>query len=144
MEESKKIKILIKRPKEEAEIVEIEDKLENLQEIVGGLIDCTPLPGTEDIDIFFNDEGLLQHLEGNVWLAGPSGNCIVGTCYMVGYDSETGESISLTDKQIKQCNKYLKTFALDKDIDLYLDYFWLVPKMLEKSEKYLKKSFLEM
>ena len=144
MDENKKIRILIKKPKEEAEIVEIEDKLENLQEIVGGLIDCTPLPGSNNIDIFFNDEGKIMHLDGNVWLAGPGGDCIVGTCYFVGYDSETGESVSLTDKQIKECQKYVKTFELGKDIDLYSDYLWLVPKMLEKSEKYLKKSFLEM
>lgn len=144
MDENKIIRILVKRPKEEAEIVEIEDTLENLQEIVGGLIDCTQMPGSEDIDIFFNDEGLLEHLEGNVWLAGPCGNCIVGTCYFVGYDSETGESVSLTDKQIKECQKYIKNFELGKEVDLYLDYMWLVPKMLEKSEKYLKKNFLEM
>lgn len=144
MDENKKIRILIKKPKEEAYITEIEDKLENLQEIVGGLFDCTPLPGSNNIDIFFNDEGKIMHLDGNVWLAGRGGDCIVGTCYFVGYDSETGESVSLTDKQIKECQKYIKTFELGKDVDLYSDYFWLVPKMLEKSEKYLKKSFLEM
>ena len=143
MSEIKTIKIMIKEPNKEPYIKEIEDTLENLQAIVGGLIDCVEMPGVRNVDIYFDDEGLLKHKPGNIWLAG-TGDCIKGTCYMVGFDPKEGENISLTYTQIKQCERYVKTFELPKGADLYADYFWLVPTMYKKSEQYLRKPFTEM
>ncbi len=138
------IKLLVKEPNKDPYVKEVEHTLENLQEIVGGYIECVPLPGADNIDIYLNEEGKLLHLPGNIWLAGLGGDCVVGTCYMVGLDPKTGENISLTDKQIKTCEKYCKTFALPEGKDLYADYFSLLPEMYAKSEKYLKKSIMEM
>lgn len=143
MEEVKKIRLMIKEPNKPAYVTEMEDTLQNMQKIVGGMIDCVQMPNVDNVDIFFNDEGKLEQLDGNVWLAG-TGDCIVGTIYMVGYDEESGDSVSLTDKQIKECEKYIKTFSLPEGMDLYADYFLLVPIMYDKSEKYLNKSLAEM
>lgn len=137
------IKILVKEPNKAPYVKEIEHKLENLQEIVGGFIECVEMPGAKNIDIYVNEEGKNMHLPGNMWIAG-TGDCIVGTCYMVGFDSRTGDNISLTDKQIQTCKKYIDKFALPENCDLYLNYFSLVPEMFAKSEKYLKKSIVEM
>ena len=63
---------------------------------------------------------------------------------MVGVDPKEGENISLNYTQIKQCERYVKTFELPKGVDLYADYFWLVPTMYKKSEQYLRKPFTEM
>lgn len=138
-----KIRIMIKEPGKEPRVEEVEDELKTFQKIVGGYIELIAMPGAENIDIYANDEAMLNHEPGNIWIAG-TGDCVKGTCYMVGSDLETGENISLTDKQIKQCKEYIKTFALPEGTDLYADYFQLVPKMYKKSEKYLNKSITEM
>lgn len=138
-----KIRVLIKEPGKEPTIKEIDDTLEAFQKIVGGRIELIEMPGNEDIDIYANDEAMLNHEPGNIWIAG-TGDCVKGTCYMVGYDPETGDNVSLTDKQIKKCKNYIKIFELPKGTDLYTDYFLLVPKMYKKSEKYLNKSITEM
>ena len=138
-----KIRVLIKEPGKEPTIEEIDDTLKTFQKIVGGHIELIEMPGTDDIDIYANDEAMLNHEPGNIWIAG-TGDCVKGTCYMVGYDSDTGDNISLTDDQIKICRRYIKTFELPKEADLYRDYFQLVPKMYKKSEKYLNKSISEM
>lgn len=143
MEEIKKIKLMIKEPGKQAYVTEVDDTYEKMSEIVGGLIDCVEMPGVRDVDIYFNDEGKLDRLDGNIWLAG-SDDCIVGTLYMVGYDSETGDNISLTDSQIKQCEKYVNTFSLPEGTNLYTDYYILAPFMNAKSERYFHKSTLEM
>ncbi len=133
------IKLLIKEPNKEPYIKEVENTLKSFQDIVGGYIECVEMPGIKNVDIFCNEEGLFEQLPGNIWIAG-TGDCIKGTCYMVGYDEESGESVDLTDRQIKACEKYINTFALPTGADLYQDYFLLVPEMAAKSEKYFKKS----
>ncbi len=137
------IKLLVKEPNKKPYIKEVEHTLENLQAIVGGFIECVEMPGAENIDIYLNEEGKLDQLPGNMWIAGRD-DCIVGTCYMVGYVPETGENISLTDKQIKICEKYCDTFSLPEDSDLYRDYSWLSAIMKLRSENYFKKSISEM
>lgn len=143
MDETKKIRLMIKEPYKPEYVTEIDDTYENMKQIIGGLLDCTPMPGGDHIDIFFDDEGLLKKLPGNIWLAG-TGDCIKGTCYMVGYDEETGDNVSLTDNQIKYCKRYIKNFALEEGLDLYADYFFLTPIMYSKAEKFFKKSIVEM
>ncbi len=139
----KKIRILIKRPNEEPVVEEVDDDLKTFQEIVGGRIELIEMPGVDNIDIYANEEAMLEQMPGNIWIAG-TGDCVKGTCYMVGCDIENGENVSLTDEQIKTCKKYIKTFELPEGYDLYKDYFQLVPKMYKKSEKYFNKSITEM
>lgn len=142
MDEIKKIKLMIKEPGKPAYVAEVDDTIEKMQEIVDGLIDCTEMPGVEDVDIFFDDEGLIKEKPGNVWLAGTE-NCIEGTIYFVGFDEETGDSISLTDKQIKQCEKYANTFALPEGMNLYTDYYLLDAIMQDRSKKYFRHLDME-
>ena len=144
MAENKKIRVLIKKPKEEAYIAEIDDELETLNEIVGGIITCTTLPGRDDIDIYSNDEALNLNLEGNIWLASSIANCICGTCFFVGHNCRTGESVSLTDEQIEKCKEYIKTFQIKPSLDLYLDFDYIEPIMMRRSKQYLNINDVEM
>lgn len=137
MAEIEKIKVMIKEPGQAAYVTEVERTLEKMQEIVDGNIDRAEMPGADDVDIYFDDECLNKEKPGNVWLAGTD-NCIEGTIYMVGYDRKTGENISLADKQIKQCERYVKTFSIPEGMDLYADYRLLLPIMYSKSKKYFK------
>lgn len=144
MEKIEKIRLMIKEPGKPARVEEVDHTIEKMQEIVGGRIDCAQMPGTDDIDIFFDDEGLNYEKPANVWLAG-SDNCIMGTIYFVGYKARTGESVSLTDKQIKQCEKYIENFAIPDCFNIYSpDYYLISQIMNSKSKKYLQGSFEEM
>ncbi len=137
----KKIKMLIKEPYKEPYVKEVEDTLENMQEIVGGLIDCVNFPNIPNVDIFVNDEGKLDRLDGNFWLPEYQ-DCVVGTCYMVGYDPKTGDSISLTDKQIEKCKKYISLYELPKGMDLYMEFPLLEKMMMSKYKSQQNKAEL--
>lgn len=138
-----KIKIMIKEPDKSPIIKKVDDDLKTFQKIVGGRIELIEMPGNDNIDIYANDEALLNHEPGNIWIAG-TGDCVKGTCYMVGYDPKTGDNISLSDKQAEICRDYIKIFELPHGTDLYRDYFQLVPKMYKQSENYFNKSISEM
>ena len=79
MEEKHLIKILYKAPYQAPEIKEIEDKLENWQELVGGYIECVGMPKTKGVDLYVNEEGKLDGLLGNFWLPEYE-DCVVGPC----------------------------------------------------------------
>lgn len=130
-QENEKIKILIKEPYKEPYVKEIEHTLENMQNIVGGLIECVQFPNVKGVDIYVNEEGKLDGLLGNFWLPEYE-DCVVGTCFMVGYNPRNGENISITEKQIEQCKEYIKYFDLGK-YDLYSDFSLL--EMLMKNRK---------
>mgnify|MGYP003293114903 CR=1 FL=1 len=123
-EQKKIIRVLVKEPYKEPYLKEIEDTLENLQEIVGGYIECVEMPGMRNVDLYVNEEGKLDRQTGNFWLPEYE-DCVVGTCYMVGYEPEEGESIDITDRQIKECEKYIKAYELPKGMDLYNDFYIL-------------------
>lgn len=137
-----KVKVLIKKPGQEPYIEEVENKLETFQEIVGGYIECVEFPGLENVDLFVNEEGKLNNLEGNFWLPEYE-DCVVGTCYMVGFDPEEGESVDIPEKAIEFCKKYIKTFEIPVGLDLYKDFYILEPFMKNKYKKY-KKQMAEM
>lgn len=130
--EKQKIKVLVKEPYKEPYVKEIKDELEDMQEIVGGLIDCIDFPKTRDVTLYVNDEGKLDKLQGNFWLPEYE-DCVVGTCFVAGFDEETGESVSLTDKQIKECDNYMRAFAIPDGFDLYGDFYYLC--------EYMKKQY---
>ena len=138
MDEIKKIKLMIKEPGKPAYVAEVDDTTNKMQEIVGGLIDCVEMPGAENVDIFFDDEGLIKQKPGNIWLAGTD-NCIEGTIFFVGFEEETGDSISLTDKQIRLCEKYVNKFAIPENLNLYTDYYLIEAIMNNRSRQYFKQ-----
>lgn len=131
-EEKKVLKILVKEPHKEPYVKEIEHSLEAMQNIVGGYIECVEMPVIRGVDLFVNEEGKLDKLEGNFWLPEYE-DCVVGTCYMVGYDEEECDSVDITDKQIAECKKYIAAYQLPEGKDLYKDFNML--------EDYMKKQF---
>ena len=137
--EKNKIKVLVKEPYKAPYEKEIEATLKQFQAIVGGYIESVEMPGIKNVDLFCNEEGKMERLDGNFWLP-EYDDCICGTCYMVGYNPRTGESISLTDKQISQCKKYIDNYQIPKGLDLYLDFPLLEKYMKSKYNAVCKKA----
>ena len=133
-EDKKVLKVLVKEPDKEPYVKEIEHSLEAMQEIVGGYIESVDMPGINCVDLFVNEEGKLDRLQGNFWLPEYE-DCVVGTCYMVGYDPEECDSIDITDKQIAECKKYIKAYELPKGMDLYKDFAMLEVYMKNQYKK---------
>ena len=103
-----KIRILVVEPNKEPKQLNVEHTLENLQKLVGGLIEYIELD--YNTDIVCNEEGKLLSLELNRKI----GNDIVaGTFLIVG--QHNGETISLSKKQIK---KYREIFRLDNNKEI--------------------------
>ena len=100
----KKLRILIIEPSKEPYKIKIEYTLENLQKLVGGLIDIIELEN--NVDLICNDEGKILELPINRIT---KYDIIVGTFLIIGHHN--GETISLSKKQIR---KYKKEFNLLK------------------------------
>ena len=132
--EERKIKALIKEPYKTAVVSEIVDDLKALQKIVGGYIEVVPFPTVEGVDLIVNEEGKFQKLDGNIFLPHYD-DCVVGTCIIASYNEE-GEFESLSEKQIKQVNDYIKSFEIKEGYDLYKD-FELLNTLMHKRMKEL-------
>lgn len=115
-----KIKVIVVEPNKEPYIKEIEHTLENLQSLVGGLIEFINLE--DDIDIICNEEGKLKNLEFNRILGN---DIIAGTFIIAGVNQKKGATISIPENKIK---KYLDMFKLDKHM---------------KKVDYMKSEFIE-
>lgn len=142
MDEKKTLRVLIKEPDKAPYVKEIENTLETKQEIVGGLIECVEMPDMRNVDLFVNEEGKLDNLKGNFWLPEYE-DCVVGTCFMVGYNPEECDNVSITDEQVEQCKKYIENYVIPKGMDLYLDFNILEPYMKNQFKK-VKKQKMEM
>lgn len=136
-ETDKKLKILVKEPYKAPYVKEIDGSLESMQKIVGGYIECVPMPTVDGVDLYVNEEGKLEAQLGNFWLPEYE-DCAVGTCFMVGFNPETGETKDITDRQIKECNKYIDFFKLPKDKDLYFNFDELEAFMKGQARKFNK------
>ena len=77
------MKVIIKKPFEKPEVIEIENKLSALQEAVGGPIEVLPI--AEDICVIRNKEGEHLGLPHNIVLCE---DVIVGTILIVGVAGE--------------------------------------------------------
>lgn len=78
-----------------------------MQKIVGGSIEGADLPNIEDVFGYCNDEGLLVGLEPNIYRPEWK-DAIVGPIVFTGAGDE-GDSISLTQNQVKKVTEYLNT-----------------------------------
>ena len=112
-----KIKILYKEIEKEPRIMEIEDKLEIMQELVDGLIEIIPY---NDVLIVCNDEGKLLNMKPNILF---DYDYIAGNCFFVGDDYKNAGFKSLTDEQIKAIKEMLKeksfkNTSLDNEMEL--------------------------
>lgn len=109
-----KIKVIIKRANQNPEITEIDSTLKTLQNIVKGNIEMIPFPNIKNVSIILNEEGKLDGLDPTL-ITPEYGDILVGNLIIAGICR--GETVSLTDNQIKKCNTYLqKNQIIDMDI----------------------------
>ena len=106
-----KIKVLIVEPNEAPKVAVIDDALEAMQEIVGGLIQPVyPLNFTDDAILICNDEGKLLGLEPNAFLHDKNNvpyDVVCGTFFICNAPADSENFESLTDAQIiKYCQMY--------------------------------------
>lgn len=83
----------------------IPNTLESLQERVGGLIERTSLPTDSSVDVWCNEEGLILGLMPNI-ITPEFNEFLAGDIVIAGCDEETGETISLNDRQVKNAMDY--------------------------------------
>lgn len=107
-----KIRILVIKPNEEPHQLKIPHTLEDMQNVVGGLVEYVELE--HNVDLICNDEGKLLNLELNRLVGN---DVIAGTFFIAG--QHNGDTISLSKKQIK---KYRKIFRLDEDEYTFINY----------------------
>ena len=100
-----KIRILIVEPNKEPYKKKIPHTLEDMQKVVGGLIEFVELE--YNVDLICNEEGKIYNLPMNRAI---QNDIIAGTFFIAG--QHNGETISLSKKQIK---KYKKMFKLSQD-----------------------------
>lgn len=86
-----RIKVLIKKPGQNAYLSYEENSLEALQKLVGGFIECVTL--TKDLCIVCNEEGRILELEPNCTVYGVD---FVGTIIFAGVDGDEFASIPFT------------------------------------------------
>lgn len=95
------IKILFIKPGEKPEVMEVEDKLESYQKLVGGYIEMVYL--TDDVALICNEEGKIMGLKNNRNFNLPHfKDCVVGNIVIVGVDDDSGEFVSLNAAQIER------------------------------------------
>ena len=101
------MKILVKKVGEPCEVKEVEKlELEDMQELVGGLVECMRIDfGVDDYpvfaDVWLNEEGKINNLNPNFALFNEDGivDVVVGDVFIA--DSRDGETIGLSDEQAK-------------------------------------------
>ena len=103
-----KIRVLIVEPNREPYQKRINHTLEDMQNIVGGLLEYIELE--HNVDLIYNEEGKIYNLQMNRAI---QNDIIAGTFFIAG--QHKGETISLSKKQIK---KYKEIFRLEQDKSL--------------------------
>ena len=102
-----KINVLIVEPEKAPRLANIDNELEAMQKIVGGLIQPVKPPQfKDDAIVVCNEEGKLLDLPPNMPLIDSNGNVydmIVGTFFICRAPADSEDFESLTDEQI---NKY--------------------------------------
>lgn len=104
------MQVVLCEPRKIAIVTKIENKLETMQNIVGGLIQVI-YPFDDNVALVYNDEGKINNLPYNRRLLDRKGNLldiIAGTFFICSFDEE-GNFTSLTDEQAE---KYKNIFNL--------------------------------
>lgn len=105
-----KIKVVLCEPGKRAQVVEIENTLEAMQNICGGPIEAVYPEFNSNVVIICNEEGKIRGLDLNRSLTDEDGtilDVIAGTFFVAGTDFDTCEFGSLTDAEEK---KYMDRF----------------------------------
>ena len=90
--------------------LEIENSLESMQSLVGGLIQAV-FPFPEPVALICNDEGKLLNLPFNRALRDESGNIydlICGTFFLCGAPADSDDFTSLTEVQLTHYTEYFR------------------------------------
>ncbi len=132
---AKKVKVLIKEPFKEPYVKMIDKGLKSYQTVVGGFIQSVEMPNLENVDIFVNDEGLLMGLPANFMLP-EYGDCVKGTCFLVGINYRSGASIDITDEQIEKAKEYIAFYKVPKEVDMYTNFCEFEYLMTERYAEY--------
>ena len=106
-ENTNKMRVILCRPGEKAETIEMEDSLKAMQNMVGGMIE-EYMPWEDEVAIICNEEGKLERLEPNRSLRDDQGkiyDVLVGRFMVVGLGYEDFDSLS-----DELCEKYVKLF----------------------------------
>lgn len=105
------MKILKIDPGKAPEVMEIEDSLETMQSIVGGMIQAV-YPFEEPVAMIVNDEGKLTGLEMNRSLrASDTGiiyDIVCGTFFLCGAPADSENFTDLTEEQLSYYTDYYK------------------------------------
>lgn len=106
------MKVLIVEPEKAPKLAEIENTLDAMQEVVGGLIQpVKPLQFKDDAIIVCNEEGKLLDLQPNAYLCYENGipyDIVCGTFFICRAPADSEDFESLTDEQI---NEYFWMYA---------------------------------
>lgn len=93
------------------EVMEIEDSLEAMQSVVGGMIQAV-YPFEEPVAVIVNDEGKLMGLEFNRALRHPESgviyDVICGTFFLCGAPADSENFTDLTEEQLSYYTDYYK------------------------------------
>ena len=104
------MRVLVVEPEQRPEEREIEDSLNAMQGIVGGLIQ--PIYLENSVVLVCNDEGKLLNLPANRGLRDENGqmyDIVFGTFFLCGAPANSDHFTSLTTEQIEQYRKMFYT-----------------------------------
>ena len=105
------MQVVIVEPKKKPMVQNIDDRLEAMQEIVGGTIQAI-YPFAEPIALICNDEGKFLNLPLNRALRDSAGcvyDIVAGTFFLCAVPPDSDSFASLAEEQIQTC---LKRFAV--------------------------------
>lgn len=101
-----KIKVVLKKPNEKAIVTVIDNEHEEFANYCDGLIDITKHPTIDDVDVVLNDMSLMKGMSPNI-IVPEYEEIFAGPLIFVGYDSDIGKSLSLTDEQVDKVLNYI-------------------------------------
>ena len=114
VKEQEQIRVIVCRPMEKAEVIEINDDLRSMQETVGGMIEeYTPFydendPRVEDVAIICDDEGKMKHATMNRAILDDKGSIqdiIAGPFFICYAPIESETFLSLPDDLKEEMRK---------------------------------------
>ena len=113
----KQIRVIIKKPYEKAEIVNMDNSLDEFKKIIRcRTAEFCIFPQGKNIVMIIDDDGKYMQPDGN-FVVPEFKDIIVGPCVFVATD-ENGETIGINDKQEKTITKYLDDFELKQGEDI--------------------------
>lgn len=104
------MRVLVVEPERRPEVREINDSLEAMKELVGGLIQ--PIYLDDSVALVCNDEGKLMDLPANRGLRDKNGqiyDIVFGTFFLCGVPADCDHFTSLTPEQIKRYEEQFHT-----------------------------------